>query len=558
MLGQIRRAVFVAFLFSGCINILMLAMPLYTLQIFENVVPVGSVETLFVLSALIACSIAALAMVEIARDRIMLRAGTWIEHELGQHILDNGLKHGATSAELISDARALMRLRAFLTSPAINPLFDAPFVPLFVLILVALHPLIGLLAAGAAGILLVIAALHTMMTERLHQETAQSSERAEQWWTTVAGYGHLCGALGIGHGASGRWEWFNRAQIASSYSLGKRSGFAKVLARTVRLGAQSAVYGLGAWLVIGGELTPGALVASAILISRVVGPIEQLVGSMKAIRTAWGSYRRLKALPVDAAVPEFNDADAAPAGAISLNHVVVHHPGRKAAALRGITLDIAPGSSLAIVGPNGAGKSTLAAVISGAICPTSGSADLDGLPVYKWQRWDGLPPVGFAPDEPALLEGSVHENIARFREASLMSVGAAALKAGVHGILQALPDGYDAKVGPQGRFLSLSERRAVALARAFHGTPCVVVLDEPEAGLDGAQMRTLMESLGALKASGTGIVIATQDPRLIRLADNVAVLAQGSLVSLQPAASLLKSYDGTRSGQPAAEAVGFR
>ncbi|KUO67792.1 MAG: hypothetical protein APF80_00695 [Alphaproteobacteria bacterium BRH_c36] len=557
ILGQIRRAVFVAFLFSGCINVLMLALPLYTLQIFENVVPVGSIETLLVLTALIAGAVVALALIEIARDRIMLRAGVWIDHELGQHILENGLRQRATSAELKGDARALMRLRAFLTSPAMMPLFDAPFVPLFLLILIALHPIIGLVAAAAAVALLLTALVHILTTTKLHEETSQSSERAEHWWSTVAGNGQMAGALGIGPGAASQWEWFNRAQIASSYSLGKRSGFVKVVSRTVRLSAQASVYGIGAWLVVAGELTPGALVASAILISRVVGPLEQLVGSIKAIRTAWVSYSRLKALPADALVPTLGELDTAPRGDIRLSQVVVHHPGRKTAALRAVNLEVDPGYCLALVGPNGAGKSTLAAVIAGAVVPSSGAADLDGIPVHRWQRWEGLPPVGFAPDEPALIEGTVHANIARFREASLMSVGAAAVKAGVHEVLQGLPEGYDTNVGPQGRYLSLSERRAVSLARALHGTPCLVVLDEPEAGLDGAGVRRLIDTLTALKATGVGLVIATQDPRLLALADNIALLAQGSLVSLQPASSMLDSYESTRTRQQPAEAVGL-
>ncbi len=557
MLGQIRWAVFVAFLFSGCINILMLALPLYTLQIFENVVPVGSIETLLVLSALIAGAIASLALLEIVRDRIMLRAGVWIDHELGQDILENGLKHRASAADLKADARALMRLRAFLTSPAMMPLFDAPFVPFFLLILIALHPMIGLVAATAAILLLLTALVHIFTTTKLHEETSQSSERAEHWWSTVAGNGQLAGALGIGPGATSQWEWFNRAQIASSYSLGKRSGFVKVVSRTVRLSAQAGVYGVGAWLVVGGELTPGALVASAILISRVIGPLEQLVGSIKAIRTAWVAYRRLKALPSDAVVPALADRDAAPHGAFVLSQVVVHHPSRRTAALRAVSLDIAPGSCLALVGPNGAGKSTLAAVIAGAVVPTSGAADLDGVPVHKWQRWEGLPPVGFAPDEPALIEGTVHANIARFREASLTAINATAVRAGVHEILQALPEGYDTNVGPQGRHLSLSERRAVSLARALHGSPCMIVLDEPEAGLDGAGVRRLIDTLNALKETGVGLVIATQDPRLLALADNIALLGQGSLVSLEEASSMLDSYESTRTRQQPAESVGL-
>ncbi|MCH9807069.1 MAG: ATP-binding cassette domain-containing protein, partial [Alphaproteobacteria bacterium] len=443
-------------------------------------------------------------------------------------------------------ANALARLRAFLTSPAMMPLFDAPFVPLFLLILIALHPMIGLIAAAAAVILLLTALVHTLTTARLQRETAQSGERADRWWSTVAGNGQIAGALGLGPGATSQWELFNRAQIAGSYSHGKRSGFVKVVSRTVRLGAQVGVYGVGAWLVVGGELTPGALVASAILISRVIGPLEQLVGSIKAIRTAWVAYIRLKAIAADATVPALGEREAAPKGAVVLSQVSFQYPGRRVPALRGVSLNLNPAECLAVVGPNGAGKSTLAAVIAGAVNPSNGAAVLDGIPIAKWQRWEGLPPVGYAPDDPILIEGSVHANIARFREASLTSVTNAAMAAGVHDVLQALPEGYDTPVGPHGRALSLSERRAVSLARALHGKPCIVVLDEPEAGLDGAGIRAMIETLGALKKSGTGLVIATQDPRMLEVADHMALLGQGTLVSHEPAGSLLQSYEQTR------------
>ncbi len=546
MLGQIRRAVFVAFLFSGCINVLMLATPLYTLQIFENVVPVGSIETLLVLSAIVAAAVFAMALIEIARDRIMLRAGVWIDHELGQHILENGLKSHTSPSDLKAEANALARLRAFLTSPAMMPLFDAPFVPLFLLILIALHPIIGLIAAVAAVILLLTALAHTLTTARLQNETAKSGERADRWWSTVASNGQMAGALGLGPGATGQWEQFNRAQIAGSYSHGKRSGFVKVISRTVRLGAQVGVYGVGAWLVVAGQLTPGALVASAILISRVIGPLEQLVGSIKAIRTAWVSYVRLKGLAADADVPELDKHGEAPKGTVVISQASFQYPGRKVPALRGVSLELNPAQCLAVVGPNGSGKSTLSAIIAGAIVPSNGAAVLDGIPIAKWQRWQGLPPVGYAPDDPVLIEGSVHANIARFRDATLTSVTKAAMAAGVHEILQALPYGYDTEVGPNGLSLSLSERRAVSLARALHGDPCIVVLDEPEAGLDGSGIRAMIETLGNLKKAGVGLVIATQDPRMLEVADDMALLGQGTLVSLEPADAMLQSYEATR------------
>lgn len=548
MLRQVRRALFVAFLFSGCINILMLATPLYILQVFETVVPLASLETLVVLTAIAGGAILSLGLIELARDRILLRAGLWLDHELGQHLLENGLKGGVPPSEMKADARALEQFRAFLTSPAITPIFDAPWVPIFLLILFLLHPVIGMVAAAAAAFLLLAALIQAWAAGRVQKDIGNASERAEQWWMTLAGNGNLFGAQGLASGATSQWERYNRAQIAGSYSLGKRTGFVKVCARTVRIGSQIALYAFGAWLVVLGELTPGALVASAILMARALSPLESLVAAIRGMRAGIRAYARLKALPADVSVPRISANAAAPGGQLELTDVTFYYPTRKTPALRGISLSLDPGVCLGIVGPNGSGKSTLASIIAGASRPTTGSADLEQIPVYKWQRGDGLmPPVGYVSDEPLLIEGTVHDNIARFREASINSVVEAARAAGVHETLQGLQSGYDTPVGPAGSYLSMRERRAVALARAVHGDPSVIVLDEPEIGLDGASLRALTKVLAKLKQSGKSIVIATQDPRLLALTDKIALLAGGTLQSLGPAAEFNNRFEASRS-----------
>ena len=502
MLKQVRRALFAAFIFSGCINLLMLATPLYTLQVFQSVVPLDSIETLVILTLITGGAILACALIEIARDMVLLRAGLWLDHELGQHILENGLKLGVSGHELRQDARALEQFKAFVTSSAITPLFDAPWIPIFLTLLVFLNPIIGGVAAIAALLLIIVTLAKGALTGRLQQESGRANERSEQWWMTVAGNGQLAGALGLAKGSAQQWETFNRAHIAAAYSLGKRTSLVKALSRTIRIGSQIAIYGVGAWLIVRTEMEPGVLVASAILLARALAPLEQLVGTMKAAQAAFAAYRRLKALPADAVVPRVADDGPGARGEIALVDVAFYYPTRKTPALRGVSLNLAPGECLGIVGPNGAGKSTLAALIAGAILPTSGAADLDGIPIAKWQRGDGDPPVGYFPDDPLLIEGSIHENIARFGDASLISVAQAAMRAGVHETLHSLQSGYDTPVGPGGSGLALRERRAVALARAIHGSPRLVVLDEPEIGLDGVSVRRLIKVLEDLKAEG--------------------------------------------------------
>ncbi|PPD30874.1 MAG: hypothetical protein CTY20_01740 [Hyphomicrobium sp.] len=529
MLKQVRRALLVAFLFSGCINVLMLATPLYTLQVFETVVPLGSIETLVILTIITAAAIIALALIEMARDTILLRAGLWLDHELGQHIIENGLKLSTPGTELKSDARALEQVKQFLTGGVVTVLFDAPWVPLFLVALALLNPLVGLVAAISAMLLIFAAMLHAIVTGRLVAESSKAHERSEQWLTTVSGDSQLAGALGLTRGAAQQWEAFNRAHIVSAYSLGKRTSLIKAFARTVRIGSQIALYGTGAWLVVRGEMTPGALVASAILLARALAPLEQLVSAIRAARGAQVAYRRLRALQADASVPKVGAGSEAPAGRITLSDVTFYHGGRKQPALRSVSLSIAPGECLGIVGPNGSGKSALAAILAGAHVPTIGNADLDGIPISSWQRGEGEPPVGYLTDEPCLIEGTVHQNIARFGDASLLAVAKAAARAGVHETLSGLASGYDTQVGVDGSGLSLRERRAVAFARAVYGSPRLIVLDEPELGLDGGSLRRLMSTLEDLKRERVALAIATQDPRLLALTDKMVVLAGGAV-----------------------------
>ncbi len=529
MLKQVRRVLAIAFLFTGAINLLMLAAPLYALQIFEAVVPFASIETLGLMMAIAAVALLAIAAVEVARDTMLLRAGLWLDHELGQHLIENGIKSEATGAEISDQVQALEKVRRFLTSSALTSLFDAPFVPIFILALAAIHPVIGLVALLSATALVAAALLLNRLTSRLEPEYALAAKRSSQWSQTIANNAKLAGALGLARGAGRGFERANRAHVALGYSIGKRAGLMKSLSHLIRLGSQIALYGVGAWLIIGSQLSPGLLVAAAILLARALAPLENLVGSVRTVRGALVAYRRLRDGPVDVLQSRISNEMDRGSGLIELSDVTVYHSGRKAPALRSVSLQVQPGHVLAIVGPNGSGKSTLAAVIAGAISPVSGSATLDGLPVGKWQRSDGRPRIGYLPDDPMLIEGTVHDNIARFTEASQMAVAGAAIAAGVHDDLAALPNGYDTQVGPGGAHLALRERRAVALARAFSCKPGVIVLDEPELGLDGGALRRLVYTLERNKSPATSLVIATQDPGLVALADSVLVLHQGAV-----------------------------
>lgn len=542
-LRQVRRASLVSLLFSGGVNLLMLATPVFTLQVFETVVPSGNIDSLLLLATLAGLAVVALMLLELVRDRIMLRAALWLDHVMGQHLLHSGLRAGLGADVMALDIKSLSILRNFLTSPLVNALFDAPWVPLFLGLLVLLHPLLGIVGGLAAVVLLMAGILLSLLTSQLGEETQQAAERAERWWRAVAGRAQVAGALGLTGGATEQWEAYNRAHVAGAYSLGKRTSLIRALSRATRVTTQIAIYGVGAWLVLRGELSPGALVASSILLARALAPLEQSVMAFRAAGNALRAYRRLQIHVGDSVRTPLMDRLDAPAGHVRLSEVTVYHPTRRAPSLRDISFAIEPGACLAILGPNGAGKSTLAAVIAGAITPQVGTASLDGVPVADWQRSADHPPIGYLPDDAPLVEGTVHENITRFREASLLSVVRAAMSTGMHDTLLALPLGYETPVGPHGAGLSLRERRAVALARAAFGAPRIIVLDEPELGLDAGAVRDLQRHLAQLKASGIGLVVATQDQRLLHLADRAALLGDGRLQAFGAVADVMRHVE---------------
>lgn len=449
-----------AFLFTGVVNVLTLATPLFTLQVFETVVPSGSLETLILLALMAGAAVAALMLIEIVRDRIMLRASTWLDHTLGQHLLENGLKSGLSADDMQSEIRALSVLRGFLTGPLLLALFDAPWMPLFIVTLFLLHPLLGGVALVAACLMLLAGILLTLLTAHLLDETQLAAERADRWWRAVAGRGQVAGALGLAVGATEQWELYNRSHVAGAYSLGKRTSLIKALSRCIRVVTQIAVYAVGAHLVIKAELSPGALVASAILLARALAPLEASVMAFRSAGLALRAYRRLKSHAADARTIDVGSGVAGPEGRLTLNGVTFYHAGRKSPSLHDVDLALAPGECLSIVGPNGAGKTALAAIIAGAAAPQMGSADLDGVPIVRWQRGASEPPIGYLPDDAPLIEGTVHDNIARFRDATSLAVVRAAMRIGVHETLSALPQGYDTEIGPNGNGLSLRERRA--------------------------------------------------------------------------------------------------
>ena len=555
-----RGALWTAFLFTGVINALMMATPLYSMQVFSTVVPTASLETLASLTMMAAAAMLVMAVLELIRDRVLYKAGLWLDFNLNGYILERWLRLGQASAQgpgadVRLEAKLVSTIKAYSTGPAINPLFDAPWAPIFLVGLFILHPLLGLVGLVAAIFLALAAVLQAFAVDGPQTEAARAQEQADRWWQSVTGDLARLNGAGLAPIVRDRWEMLAEESAQRAYALHCRANLIKMFAKAIRLLAQVAIFAAGALVVIKNEASSGVLIASSLLMGRALAPFEQSVPMLKLFLAASKAARHLKSLPKPPK-NELIDLQSEPiAGQLTLQDATYAYPGRTQLALRGINLELAPGQSLGIIGPTGAGKSTLAALIAGALEPRSGSVDLDGLAVSKWQRGLEQPVIGYVGTQAALFEGTVHENIVRFREFSLMSAAQAAMKIGVHEALSELPQGYETKVTADGNGLSHREARAVALARAVHGGTRIVILDEPELGLDGAGEKRLINLLTTLKKAGVSLIIATQQPRLLVLVDKTAVLKKGSLELFGATAEVMAKLQGTNKVPAAAPAA---
>ena len=361
----------------------------------------------------------------------------------------------------------------------------------------------------------------------------------------------LARALGLTTGASNNWEKLNRRRVANAYHIAKRCFIRRGLGNGIFYLVEFAVIAVGALMAMGGQVTTGGILAGVMATTRVMLSLRHAgdgwLEFMNAA-TAWKRLRRLETEPI-------SPVTDLPVGAVAQGHmrlanISVTHQGRKKPSLDAIDLDVLRGECLVLSGPGGSGKSTLAAVIAGAVKAQSGIVTLDGVALNQWQMSDDGGPIGYAPDDPLIIEGSVYQNIARFRNTELMGAAYAAMQVCAHQMLGDLPGGYNFQAGPSGCYLSLRERRAVGRARAVCGDPVIVVLDEPELGMSVPEIEQFARALNTmLDDTGIGIVIATNDHRLQRIADRVVLLSNGRIEAIGDPFDILSIEEGPDSGR---------
>lgn len=544
-LALCRRHLLAAAIFSALVNLLYIVPTLYMLQVYDRVVPTQGVQTLAFLTLVLLAALATLSLLDRIRMRLLVRAGMQLDSTLAPLVLDATL--GRPDLPFARQAlREFDVVRSTLAGPAIVAVFDAPWVPIYVIVCFLVHPLIGALALLGSASLPAIAWANQRAT-RLHADRAQAianTSYANQDALLVAA--DSVRALGMRRAMVRRQLRQRETMLIAQTSVNFVSGNYLTLTKFTRLSLQSLALGMGALLAIDNKISAGAIFASSFLIARALAPIEQLIGSWKSLVQASQSYQKLGALLGEPAARSESTQLPPPRGALSLEGLTVLNEARDGAILKNISLQIAPGEIVAIVGPSGAGKSTLVRILAGALTPDRGTVRFDGAEARDWDPDRLARHLGYLPQDSILFAGSVAENIARFSmelEADRGSVDkgvvAAAEKVGADDLIRRLPNGYDHRITPGGRGLSAGQAQRVALARAVYGEPSILILDEPNAHLDTEGDAALLAALTRLKAEGRTILIVSHKRGILPVVDRMLVLRDGAVELFGPRDAVL-------------------
>ena len=527
LLARLRPFFFHAGLFSLVINVLLLVPPLYMLQVFDRVLASRSAETLAVLSVAAVVALLIMAILDVLRARLLAAAGAVLDRVLGPSVIDGLLAQTAklSSAAHLNGLRDVNTLRSFLGGTGLMTLFDAPWLPFFLLVIFLFHPILGAVAAAGALLMMLLA----LANERLMRgplERAQSEgRRAARFIDANVRNAEVVSALGMLPAVTRRWARLNDAALAEQGRAARVGGFFAGATKFARQLIQIAMLAAGAYLVVAQDVSAGVMIAATILLGRALAPVETLVAGWRSLVDARSAWRRLDQLLKDTPASERHTELPAPKGKLEVEKLVFGLKDK--AILRGVSFKLESGEALALVGPSASGKSTLARLLVGVWKPLAGAVRLDGADVSAWPRAALGPHIGYLPQDVELFGGTVAENIARLGEPDSAEVVSAAQRAHVHDLILRLPKGYETEIGEGGQALSPGQRQRIALARALYGNPRLVVLDEPNSDLDSEGEEALLRTLQGLKNDGATIVIIAHRPSLLRGADKMLVLREG-------------------------------
>lgn len=531
-------------LFSFFVNALMLAGPLYMLNVYDRVLGSRSYETLLALSVLVAFLFVMMMLLDIVRGRVMGRVGARLQSRLDNRVFEASLR-GATiaglQAEAASGPRDLEAVQRLVISPALMSVFDLPFAPLFFAGIFIFHPMMGFLALAGAFVLFSVALANQALSRRPLAEANEATQRAEMMGAQIRQEAELVLSLGMRGAAFARWREARDAALESGIAASDVSGSFSSVTRAIRLLLQSAMLGLGAFLVLRNELSPGAMIAGSILLGRALAPIEMIVGQSALFQRAREGWRNLSTLLGSVPVQDRRTSLPAPKAKLEVDQATVLLAGEQVPTLRAISFSVGPGQAVGVIGPSGAGKSTLAKALTGFISPMAGRIRLDGAPLDQYEPEMLGRYIGYLPQRVTLFDGTIKDNIARLSpDPDDDAVVRAAKRAGAHDMILKLPNGYDTLLRGNADRLSGGQIQRIGLARAMYGEPVMLVLDEPNSNLDNDGSMALNDAVRDYKAAGRCVLIMAHRPAAIQHCDLLLVLDGGTRRSFGPKEEVLR------------------
>ncbi len=530
-------------IFSGLINLLMLTGSLFMLEVYDRVLPSRSVPTLIGLSALAAVLFTFQALLEITRGRLLVRIGNQLDCKLGARVYDLvvGLPLRARpGSDGLQPVRDLDTVRSFLSGLGPTALFDLPWIPLYVAICFAFHVMIGVTVLCGAIILVAL----TLTTEFLSRRPVKAATTQAALRSRLAEISRrnadVLTAMGMSESLRGRWLDLGREHLAQQKRVNDVAGGLGATGRVLRMALQSAVLGIGAYLVIQQEATAGIIIAGSILAGRALAPIDLAIANWKGFVAARQSWHRLgqlfAAMPAAAVRLEL----PVPAHALTVETLGVAPPGAQKVVVHGVNFTLKEGSAVGVVGPSASGKSSLVRAIVGVWPPARGCVRLDGAAIEQWTPEALGRHIGYLPQDVELLEGTIAENIARFSpDAPAAAVIAAAKAAGVHDLIVNLPAGYETEIGEQGAALSAGQQQRVALARALYRDPFLVVLDEPNSNLDAEGEEALTRAILGVRARGGIVIVVAHRSSALAAVDHLLAMVRGTQQAFGPKEEIL-------------------
>jgi len=531
------RPAAVAFGFSLVSNILYLALPLYTFQVYGRVLSSQSQATLWSLTLITLFVFVISSVIDDLRARILINYGVALDQRVSGRVFAS-LFDAAVRGEPGARAQALRDLDQFrqtLTGIAAAAIFDVPWIPVFLIALFVIDPLVGTVTLVGALILLGLAVAQARATQAALRDANDAALKSYGFTEAALRNGEVVRAMGMLPTLGQAWSKYRAVTIERGAAAAEASNMYNDMIKAVRMGFQVLIVAIGAYLIIEGKIHAGLLFANMILASRALQPIEKIVGSWDPLNNMVRSYARLNGLLSKAEQPATMTTLPRPLGKLSVEGVNFAPPGMQRLVLGNVNFALEPSEVLGVIGPSGAGKSTLARLLVGIWKPLQGVVRLDGADVFTWDRADFGRHVGYLPQDTELFAGTVRNNIARFRDdVSDEDVIQAAQMAGVHDLVLRMPKGYDTEVGEGGAVLSAGQRQRVGLARAMLSKPAFVVLDEPNANLDAEGEEALMRAIDAMKASGATVVLISHKPGVFRAADKMLVLRDGRVELFGP------------------------